>query len=105
MDSVAEGEGGKIWENAIETCIISCMKRVSRPGSMHDTGCLGLVHWDDPEGGYVLTEKLRNRELRETDNVAGWRDPELKMTCFWLWLSLGPGGEGADQWGRTFPIR
>ena len=22
----------------------------TRPGSMHDTGCLGLVHWDDPEG-------------------------------------------------------
>ena len=20
---------------------------------MHDTGCLGLVHWDDPEGWYV----------------------------------------------------
>ena len=20
------------------------------PGSMHDTGCLGLVHWDNPEG-------------------------------------------------------
>ena len=20
--------------------------------SMHDTGCLGLVHWDDPEGWY-----------------------------------------------------
>jgi len=19
---------------------------------MHDTGCLGLVHWDDPEGRY-----------------------------------------------------
>ena len=52
MDSVAEGEGGKIWENGIETCIISCMKRVASPGSMHDTGCLGLVHWDDPEGGY-----------------------------------------------------
>ena len=30
----------------------SCMKRVASPGSMHDTGCLGLVHWDDPEGGY-----------------------------------------------------
>ena len=27
------------------------MVRVS-PGSMHDTGCLGLVHWDDPEGWY-----------------------------------------------------
>ena len=41
---------GKIWENGIETCKISCMKRVASPGSMHDTGCLGLVHWDDPEG-------------------------------------------------------
>ena len=50
MDSVGEGEGGKIWENGIETCKISCMKRVASPGSMHDTGCLGLVHWDDPVG-------------------------------------------------------
>ena len=49
-ESVREGEGGKIWENGIETCKISCMKRVASPGSMHDTGCLGLVHWDDPEG-------------------------------------------------------
>ena len=32
-----------IWENGIETCIISYMKRVTSPGSMHDTGCLGLV--------------------------------------------------------------
>ena len=47
-----EGDGGKIWENGIETCIISCMKRVASPGSMHNTGCLGLVHWDDPEGWY-----------------------------------------------------
>ena len=52
MDSVGEGEGGKIWENGIETCKISCMKRVASPGSMHDSGCLGLVHWDDPEGWY-----------------------------------------------------
>ena len=46
------GEGGEIWENGIETCIISCMKRVASPGLMLDTGFLGLVHWDDPEGGY-----------------------------------------------------
>ena len=52
MDSMGEGEGGKIWENDIETCKISCMKRDAGPGSMHDTGCLGLVHWDDPEGWY-----------------------------------------------------
>ena len=28
------------------------MKGIASPGSMHDTGCLGLVHWDDPEGWY-----------------------------------------------------
>ena len=26
------------------------MKQIVSPGSMHDTGCSGLVHWDDPEG-------------------------------------------------------
>ena len=52
LDSVGEGEGGLIWENGIETCIISYMKRITSPGLMHDTGCLGLVHWDDPEGWY-----------------------------------------------------
>ena len=47
-----EGEGGKIWENGIETCILSYVKRIASPGSMHDTGCSGLVNWDDPEGWY-----------------------------------------------------
>ena len=50
MDSVGEGEGGKIWDSDIETCRISCKKQVASPGSMRDTGCLGLVLWDDPEG-------------------------------------------------------
>ena len=49
---MGEGEGGMTWENGIEIHIISYMKRVAIPGSMHDTGCLGLVHWDDPEGWY-----------------------------------------------------
>ena len=53
MDSVGEGEGGKIWENCNETCKISCRKRVASPGLMQDTGSLGLVHWDDPEGWYM----------------------------------------------------
>ena len=48
---MGEGEGGLIWENGIETCIIY-MKRIACPGSMHDTGCLGLVHLDDPDGSY-----------------------------------------------------
>ena len=38
-----------IWENGIKTCIISYKKRIASPGSMQDTGTLGLVHWDDPE--------------------------------------------------------
>ena len=50
--TLGEVEGVMIWENGIETSIISCMKRVASPSSMHDTGCLGLVHWDDPEGWY-----------------------------------------------------
>ena len=49
---MGEGEGRMICENGFETCIIAYMKRVASPGSMHDTGCLGLVHWDDPEGWY-----------------------------------------------------
>ena len=49
---MGEGEGGIIWENGIETCIISCKKQITSLGSMQDTGCLGLVHWDDPERRY-----------------------------------------------------
>ena len=66
---MGEGEGGMIWENGIERCIISYMKQVASPGSMHDTGCLGLVHWDDPEGWY---------------GEGGWRrvqDGEHMNTC------------------------
>ena len=50
LDSVGEGEGGMIWENSIETCILSYVKQIISPGSIHETGCSGLVHWDDPEG-------------------------------------------------------
>ena len=50
MDSAGEGEDGVIWENGMETCMMSYMKLIASPGLMHDTGCLGLVHWDDPEG-------------------------------------------------------
>ena len=52
LDSEGEGEGGMIWENGIETCIISYKKRITSSGLMQDTGCLGLVHGDAPEGCY-----------------------------------------------------
>ena len=45
-----EGEGGMIQENGIETCILAHVKQIASPGLMHDTGCSGLLHWDDPEG-------------------------------------------------------
>ena len=45
LDSVGEGDGGMIWENVTETCIISYMKRIASPGLMHDrmlgAGALG----------------------------------------------------------------
>ena len=50
LDSVGEGEGGMIWENSTETCILSYVKQITSPGLMHETGCSGLVHWDDPDG-------------------------------------------------------
>ena len=48
LDSVGEGEGGMICENSIEACILPCVKHIFSPGSMHESGCSGLVHWDDP---------------------------------------------------------
>ena len=54
----------------METCIISYMKQVASPGLMHDTGCLGLVNWDDPEGWYG-----------EGDGWGGSR----WGTCVYLW--------------------
>ena len=47
---MGEGEGAMIWENGIERCKLPHVKRIDSPGLMHDTGCLGLVHWDDPDG-------------------------------------------------------
>ena len=51
-----------IWENGIETCTISYVKRISSPGLMHNTGCLGLVHWDDQMDGMG----------REVGGGSGW---------------------------------
>ena len=62
MDSVGEGEGGMIWENGIETCIISYMKQVTSLGSMHDTDawgwCSGMTQRDctgrEERGGFRI---------------------------------------------------
>ena len=42
------------------------MKRIASPGSMDDTECLWLVHWDDPEGWYGEGE---GREVQDGEHV------------------------------------
>ena len=66
LDPVGEGEGGMIWENGSEKCIISYKKWITCLGSMQDTGCLGLVHWDDPEGWYG---EGRGRGVQDGEHV------------------------------------
>ena len=63
---MGEDEGGMIWENGIETCIISYVKQIASPGSIHDTGCLGLLHWDDPER---WDEEGGGREVQDGEHV------------------------------------
>ena len=77
MDSEGEGEGGMIWENGIETCILSCKKRIASLCSMQDTGCLGLVHGDDPEG------------CRGEGSGRGVQDEEHVYTCGGFMLMYG----------------
>ena len=66
LDSMGEGKGGMIWENGIETCKISFVKRITSPGLMHNTGCLGLVHWDYPEGWYG---EGRGRRIQDGEHM------------------------------------
>ena len=47
------------------------------PGSMHDAGCLGLVHWDDPEG---WCGEGGGRRVQ---------DGECMYTCGWFLLMFG----------------
>ena len=74
---MGEGEGGMIWENGIETCVISYKKLIASPGLMQDTGCLGLVPWDDPEGGYW------------EGSGRGFQDGEHVYTCGRFMLMYG----------------
>jgi len=61
-----EREEGMIWENGIKACIILYRKRIASPGSMQDTGSLGLVHWDDPKGWYG---EGRGRGVQDGEHV------------------------------------
>ena len=58
LDSEGEGEGRMIWENGIETCILSSKNRITSLCLMQDTACLGLVHEDDSEMLYVFKRRM-----------------------------------------------
>ena len=45
---MGKAKGGMIWENSIETCILSYVKQIASPGSMHET-VLKAGALDDPE--------------------------------------------------------
>ena len=63
---MGEGEGGMIWENGFETCILSYVKWIASPCLMPDTGFSGLVHWDDP-GGW--DEEGGGRRVQDGEHV------------------------------------
>ena len=44
------GEGGMIWENRIETCVLPYVKSMTGPSAMHEIGHSEPVYWDNPEG-------------------------------------------------------
>ena len=50
LDSVGEGQGGTIWENSIETCILPYVKQMTSASSMHEAEHSKLVLWDNLEG-------------------------------------------------------
>ena len=50
LDSVGEGEGGMIWENSIETCILPYVKQMISASSTREAGHSKLVVlWDNSE--------------------------------------------------------
>ena len=49
LGPVGEGESGMIGRIALKH-VYYYVKSIARPGSMHEAGCSGLMHWDDPEG-------------------------------------------------------
>ena len=59
------------------SCLENPMNSMKRHNEMHDTGCLGLVPWDNPEGWYG---EGRGRRVQ---------DGEQMYTCGRLILIFG----------------
>ena len=77
----------------VEDCILKIWVKDASPGSMHDTGCLGLEHWDDPEGwngeGGILCDPMDCRPPGSSVHgifharVLEWGAKEVCPSCSW----------------------
>ena len=76
LDFVGEGEGGMIWENSTETCILAYVKHMSSASLMHEAGHSKLVLWNNPKGlkGCCWPMKrLRDSWPPEENSIRGQR--------------------------------
>ena len=64
LDSVGEGEGGMVWENSIETCILPYVKQIANPGFRNEMGREG-------EGGF----RMGNTRTPMADSCQVWQKP------------------------------
>ena len=46
------GRVGHDWSDLAAAAAAASLSLIASPGSMQDTGSLGLMHWDDPDGWY-----------------------------------------------------
>ena len=66
LDSEGEGEDGMMWENGIETCILSCKKQIASLCSIQDAWgwCMGMTQRDvvgrEVGGGFLFGNACKN---------------------------------------------
>ena len=71
LDSAGEGKGGMIWENGIETCKLSHVKRIASPGSMIQDArgwCTGMTQRDGMGSEVGRGFRMRNASTPVMDS-------------------------------------
>ena len=90
---MGEGEGGMIWENGIETCIISYKKLIVSPGSIQDAWgwCTGMTQRDGvgrkvgggiQDGEHMYTRGGFMPSMAKTIAALSSNQPPIKINKF-----------------------